>query len=59
MVKDGTVLVDAKRRARLGVGTYEVTTKVEYRTLVKQEVVKVKTKGNKVKKWSATSGPGS
>ncbi|GAA3702406.1 hypothetical protein GCM10023081_43530 [Arthrobacter ginkgonis] len=50
VVKDGTVLVDAKRKARLGVGTYEVTTKVEYRTLVKQEVVKVKTKGNKVKK---------
>jgi hypothetical protein len=50
VVKDGTVLVDAKRKAKLGVGTYEVTTKVEYRTLVKQEVVKVKTKGHKVKK---------
>ena len=59
VVKDGTVVVDAKRKARLGVGTYEVTTKVEYRTLVKQVVVKVKTKGNKVKKvkrnvWSDT-----
>ena len=50
VVKDGTVLVDAKRKARLGVGTYEVTTKVEYRTLVKQVVVKVKAKGKKVKK---------
>ncbi|GAA1498062.1 hypothetical protein [Paeniglutamicibacter kerguelensis] len=48
--QDGTVLVDGKKKAKLGVGTYEVTTKVEYRTLVKQVVVKVKSKGKKVKK---------
>lgn len=50
VTQDGTVLVNAQRKARLGVGTYEVTTTVEYRTLVKQVVVKVKTKGKKVKK---------
>lgn len=50
VVKDGLVVVDAERKARLGVGTYEVTTQVEYRTLVKQVVVKTKGKGNKVKK---------
>ena len=50
-VKQGdTVLVDGKKKAKLGVGTYEVTTKVEYRTLVKQIVVKVKSKGKKVEK---------
>ncbi len=49
VVQGGTVLVDGKKKAQLGVGTYEVTTKVEYRTLVKQVVVKVKSKGQKVK----------
>ena len=42
--------MDGKKKAKLGVGTYEVTTTVEYRTLVKQVVVKVKSKGKKVKK---------
>ena len=42
VVQDSTVLVDGKKKAKLGVGTYEVTTTVEYRTLVKQVVVKVK-----------------
>ncbi|MFJ6415940.1 hypothetical protein [Paeniglutamicibacter sp. NPDC091659] len=50
VVQDSTVLVDGKKKAKLGVGTYEVTTTVKYRTLVKQVVVKVKTKGKKVKK---------
>ncbi len=50
VVQDSTVLVDGKKKAKLGVGTYEVTTTVKYRTLVKQVVVKVKAKGKTVKK---------
>lgn len=50
-----TVLVEGKKKAKLGVGTYEVTTTVKYRTLVKQVVAKSKgKKAKKVKKnvWS-------